>query len=241
MDLKELENGINPYKHWYYQTKKIRLMHSFKKEVVSFHRKVTIIDIGAGSGFFSQEIYSHYSEYIERILLVDLHYSDEEIIHSKGQFTQKSKSLPLSIENSFIIMMDVLEHIEDDNGFLKDLRRRIKGRNYFFVTVPAFQQLWSGHDVFLGHFRRYTLQQINRLLQENKLPSQKIYYQYGLIFPLVYLLRKFRNKTSKQQNDMKPTHPIVNSILKKFLSLEMRVTHFNQWFGLTCTVEGYVE
>lgn len=57
MDLKELESGVNPNTHWYYQTKKIQLRKFFEKKVVAPRQKVTVIDIGSGSGFFSQEIY----------------------------------------------------------------------------------------------------------------------------------------------------------------------------------------
>jgi hypothetical protein len=241
MDLKELKSGVNPNTHWYYQTKKIRLRKFFEEKVVSPRRKVTVIDIGAGSGFFSQEIYRCYPKHIEQILLVDLYHSDEEIDQTMDKFIRKMRELPPIIENSFVIMMDVLEHIKDDDKFLCELKNRIKSRNHFFVTVPAFQQLWSGHDVFLGHFRRYTLKQIDKLLRECGFSIQNRYYQYGFIFPLVYLLRGLGNKSTEPRNDMKPVNSIINLILQTVLSLEMKFARFNQWFGLTCTVEGYVE
>lgn len=241
MDLKELESGVDPHTHWYYQTKKLRLISFFKAKIALYDKRVTLIDVGAGSGFFSLELYKLYPRSIARILLVDLHYTDREVEQTKGQVVQKIRNLPDSIENSIIIMMDVLEHIEDDVSFLKDVISRVKGRCYFFVTVPAFRQLWSGHDVFLGHFRRYSLSEIKHSLIKANFFPRKSYYQFGMIFPIVYFLRKLANKSSQAKNDMKPVNPVVNEILKQLLGIEMLLTQYNHWFGLTSTVEGYIE
>jgi hypothetical protein len=107
------------------------------------------------------------------------------------------RELTPMIENSFVIMMDILEHVKDDDKFLCELKSRMKSPNHFFVTVTAFQQLWSGHVVFLGHFRRYILKQINKLLRECGFSIQNRYYQFGLNFPLVYLHRGLGNKSTE--------------------------------------------
>ena len=54
-------------------------------------------------------------------------------------------------------MMDVLEHVSDDVGLVREYAKRAKPGTRFVVSVPAFMWLWSGHDVFLEHHRRYTL------------------------------------------------------------------------------------
>jgi hypothetical protein len=54
------------------------------------------------------------------------------------------------------ILMDVLEHVADEQSFLSDLRRCLAHRGLAVVTVPAHPTLWSEHDVRLGHRRRYT-------------------------------------------------------------------------------------
>jgi hypothetical protein len=62
-----------------------------------------------------------------------------------------------------VLLMDVIEHIDDDRGFL----RTLCGRSWFdagttaLITVPAYQALFCSHDTFLGHYRRYS----NRLLR----------------------------------------------------------------------------
>jgi hypothetical protein len=190
MDLKELESGVDPKIHWYYQSKKIPLFAYVKK---IFHRQkkpLTIIDLGSGSGFFMYELYEQIPEMISKIYLVDIGYSDQEIETTKNQVIEKTKELPPRIENAVVVMMDVLEHLEHDTAMLKAIKEKSQDTNFFFITVPAFMGLWSGHDVYLGHYRRYTRQTLALLLKNASFQKEKLYYIYGLIFPLVWLKRK---------------------------------------------------
>ena len=60
--------------------------------------------------------------------------------------------------NSFfdlVTAFDVLEHLEDDLIVLKEMKRIIKPGGLMMITVPAFPFLWSPHDNYLGHRRRY--------------------------------------------------------------------------------------
>lgn len=54
-------------------------------------------------------------------------------------------------------VFDVVEHIEDDVGFLNHLWELLIPGGMLYLTVPAYQSLWSQEDVDGGHFRRYTL------------------------------------------------------------------------------------
>lgn len=71
----------------------------------------------------------------------------------------RSDSLPA------IGVFDVVEHVEDDPGFVRHLRSLLVPGGYLFVTVPAYQWLWSVNDEHAGHFRRYTLRGMRTLLQ----------------------------------------------------------------------------
>jgi SAM-dependent methyltransferase len=53
-------------------------------------------------------------------------------------------------------LFDVLEHIEDDAGFIGELHRMLAPGGLVYVTVPSHEWLWSTADVDAGHFRRYT-------------------------------------------------------------------------------------
>jgi SAM-dependent methyltransferase len=55
-----------------------------------------------------------------------------------------------------IVLLDVLEHIPDDQGALRSLKSKLAPGGRLFVAVPAMPSLWSGHDVAHHHQRRYT-------------------------------------------------------------------------------------
>lgn len=60
---------------------------------------------------------------------------------------------------------DVLEHIEDEQAFLGEIRRCLAADGRIYLTVPAGRWLWSDADVQAGHFRRYTVASLQRALQ----------------------------------------------------------------------------
>ncbi len=240
MDLRELTTGVDEGKHWYYQTKSIPLIHYFEDAASKGAGKLDLLDIGAGSGFFSQALYQRFGARIGRVVLVDTGYTAEETSKEKTDGFERAKLLPDTISNSFILMMDLLEHLADDAALLAEIRRRTTGENYFFVTAPAFNFLRSGHDEFLGHYRRYSRKRLVHLLRQHGFVVDRAYYLYASIFPLALLLRKLRPKSSPLKSDLKPAHPLVNTLLKLIIGLEARAARINTLFGLTCVAEGSI-
>src|SRR5258706_13104357 len=100
MDLKELESGVDPKTHWYYQSKKLPLISFVRKIYSKKKTPLTLIDVGSGSGFFMYELMEAVPEMISKIYLVDIGYSEEEIATTKNQHIEKIKSLPDKIENA---------------------------------------------------------------------------------------------------------------------------------------------
>ncbi len=238
MDLKELESGVDPKTHWYYQAKKIPLI-AFVKEVFKEKKfPVTMIDIGSGSGFFMYELYQQVPEMIAKIYLVDIGYTNEESAATKNQIIEKMRYLPDKVENGIVVMMDVLEHLEDDQAMLKAIKEKAKGENHFFITVPAFKSLWSGHDVFLGHYRRYTMKILSDLLELCSYKPDRVHYIFGLIFPLVWLTRTLSNKKGIPKSDMQPLHPILNGALNLVSGAEMNISKHNRYAGVSVLAAG---
>lgn len=242
MDLKELESGVDPSVNWYYQSKKVPLFKYFKQLVKTQNKKLTVIDFGSGSGFFAYELFEAFPEHIEEVLLIDIGYTEEEMEATKQQPVKKLRYIPHGINDSIVIMMDVLEHIEDDYAILEDIKKRLGENAHFFITVPAFMSVWSSHDVYLGHYRRYTIPMVKKLLTGTNCKIDQQYYIYGSIFPLVWLVRRLKknedNMTNPESSDMKPLPGPVNFILKQYNSFEMNFRKLNKLFGLTCVAEG---
>ncbi len=242
MDLKELESGVDPGKHWYYQSKKVPLFKFFKNLASNQGKKLTVIDFGSGSGFFAYELLEAFPEYVSDVLLIDIGYTQKEMDATKGQKVQKMHFIPEGINDCVVIMMDVLEHIEDDYAILKDIKSKVGENAHYFITVPAFKSIWSSHDVYLGHYRRYTIPMLSKLLKTNDCPIDNNYYIYFSLFPVAWLVRKIKQTEESMENpeasDMKPVPGPLNFLLKQYNSFEMNFRKANKLFGLTCVAEG---
>jgi SAM-dependent methyltransferase len=65
-----------------------------------------------------------------------------------------------------VTCLDVIEHTPDDRCTLRELRRVTRPGGTLVVTVPAYQALWSAHDVVNGHYRRYRVPELRAAAQE---------------------------------------------------------------------------
>lgn len=85
--------------------------------------------------------------------------------------------------------LDVIEHVDDDAAIVAEMSRVIVANGTAVITVPAFQQLWSEHDVAVGHRRRYSKSALGSLVERHGLEvSESTYFFSYLAFP-AWLLR----------------------------------------------------
>lgn len=93
---------------------------------------------------------------------------------------------------------DVVEHIEDDEGIVKEMYKRLSLNGVFISTVPAFQTLWSADDILAGHFKRYTTQTYTNLLKKAGFEIEYCSYFFSFIALPLYLLKAIPFKLSKK-------------------------------------------
>jgi SAM-dependent methyltransferase len=86
-------------------------------------------------------------------------------------------------------MFDVLEHIEDETGALRQAHALLRPGGRLFLTVPAYAFLHSADDVAAGHFRRYALADLARALAGAGFRMEHATYMFAPLPPLVFLLR----------------------------------------------------
>jgi hypothetical protein len=121
-------------------------------------------------------------------------------------------------------LFDVLEHVEDDTGFLNEIHRCLTPSGRLYMTVPAMPWLWSYDDVAAGHYRRYTLRELTTKLQKGGFSVLFSSYLFvPLPFPLLALrsLPSMFGRRSLPQNTYAPLHqPAKTTLLNRLLDLE---------------------
>ena len=90
--------------------------------------------------------------------------------------------------NSFDVVcaFDVIEHVEDDQTAVDEMRRVSKTGGILYITVPAFMFLWSEHDEVNQHYRRYSKAQILRLLPKDGSVLFASYFNSILFIPISF-------------------------------------------------------
>lgn len=86
-------------------------------------------------------------------------------------------------------LFDVLEHIEDETAFLRTVCSVLAPGGRLYITVPAHAFLWSADDDYAGHFRRYTLSGLCRVVQALGLQVDFASYFFFFLPLPIFLLR----------------------------------------------------
>ena len=222
MDLKEQEilSG-QADNHWYYVSKG-RALCSFIAGV----DVPEILDVGAGSGVFARRMLVNGVS--ARAVCVDPNYSREWDEQCHGKPIQFRRALA-EVTQRLILMIDVLEHVDDDLVLVSSYMNEAPSGTLLLISVPAFEFLWSGHDVFLEHKRRYTLPKVESLVRRTGLEVVRGRYFFASLFPLVALMRlhdRWRLAAGRMPKSALTRHSVwVNDLLRRLHYLE-QVTLF---------------
>ena len=230
MDLKEEHLlGEKVGEHWYYRSTSAAML-----KMTAPLRSRQILDVGAGSGFFSKYLLSH--THAESALCIDPFYPEEfDTTHAGKPIAYRRECT--DTDSDLVLMMDVLEHVEDDLALLNRYVAMAPPGTRFMMTVPAFQFLWSGHDEFLGHHKRYTLSMLVELVGRAGLLVEQHAYYFGLIFPLAAAVRTaerlLRQHDHLPASDLKQHSRLVNLLLSMICRAELPFFRFNRLAGLS--------
>jgi len=230
MDLKEEEIlGDQVDAHWYYKAKAAALL----KDCAGLN-PISILDIGAGSGFFSHQLLAHTTA--ARATCVDIGYAQDRDELCAGKPLHFRRAIAAS-DADLVLAMDVIEHVGDDASLMRPYVERVPAGARFVFSVPAFGFLWSGHDVFLGHHRRYTLAELERSIATFGLVLDWSHYYYGLVFPLAVATRVLERvkpgQGSEPKSQLRRHGTVVNATLSALCAVERPFMRANKLGGLT--------
>jgi SAM-dependent methyltransferase len=120
---------------------------------------------------------------------------------------------------------DVVEHVADGVGALRELFRVTRPGGHVLVTVPAYRWLWTDSDVQLGHHRRYTRPQIVRECRLAGATVSRASYFNATLLPAIAAARWVRRRRGRPMaaTELEQTRPAANRLLGLPLVAEARL------------------
>lgn len=135
------------------------------RDALAGRRGLDVLDCGAGDAYFSSTLKGAVPA-VRSITCYDANYDATTLSRLGGMYPSLgfSRSRP-DRRFDVVLMLDVLEHVDDDEAFLSGMVREcVAEGGLVLLSVPAWPLLFSRHDTFLGHHRRYTPAACDRVL-----------------------------------------------------------------------------
>jgi len=225
----------------------------------------SILDIGCGTGT-ELSVLKKYG----RVTALDFDQATLDLIKQQGIQTILADIEKFSLpQNNYdaVCCFDLLEHLTDDQKVLNNIFHSLKNNGYLIFTVPAWQFLYSTHDLALQHCRRYSQRELRKKTAAAGFNIIMVGYWNSILFPLEAMVRLFNkfnkssakgacplmqrhgrrgsasggNKKTVYQPDSKPLHPLVNQLLFSILNLENTLINYGIKFPFGLTIYGIAQ
>ncbi|OQX71686.1 hypothetical protein B6D52_00705 [Candidatus Parcubacteria bacterium 4484_255] len=220
--------------YWWFSARQ-KIIMALVSKAIAVQKNLNILDAGCGAGNFIVPMRKY-----GQVWAVDNSPHAIKFCQTKKIRVYKSslKTMPFA-DNFFDItlVLDVLEHINDDSIAIKELKRVTKKNGLIFITVPAYQFLWSYHDVSHNHKRRYTIKTLKNKLRKNNLQVLKATYFNTFLFLPIVLIRFIKKLSHSEKPDINRINPLLNTFLEFIFSCEKQlIKHINFPFGISLII-----
>jgi ubiquinone/menaquinone biosynthesis C-methylase UbiE len=223
--------------HWWYRA--LRQLQTKAHRRFAPKAPLRILDVGCGTGAFLAMANSW-----GECTGIDIAPEALACCRRRGQkhlARASALALPFPDEQFDVIaLMDVLYHkqVSDKDAPLREIYRLLKPGGIVMLNVPAYQWLFSSHDVAVHTDKRFTRPEIIALLQKNGFHVAFAGYWNTLLFPAVASARLLRKVTPQRGSDLDDaTGPLMGGICTTLLSLEQRLMPYLP-FGLSVFAVG---
>lgn len=210
--------------HWWFIARRRIVAAIVKKYAPELKESSEVLDAGCGTGGnlnYFKNLYPNIKGMEMNLQACELAVKKTGVQVEYGKFPDE---IPFKdTEFDLVLMLDVLEHLDDDILALNNIRKIIKNKKYLVATVPAFNFLWSGHDEIHHHKRRYTLEELRKKAEKcGFVPIYSSYFNF-LLFPLILIYRILKIDNS---DDLQAVQPALNIFLSRVMSFEAKLMKY---------------
>jgi SAM-dependent methyltransferase len=181
-----------------------------------------VLDYGCGTGGFLYQLSKKMK--FRSCLGVDVaEGAIEKALNRSSNYSQIKKNDFNAVSGmDLIFLMDALEHIENDEAFLRNIFGKMKIGAHLLISVPAFSCLFSSWDKALGHYRRYKKNNLGQVIKVTGGSVIYMDYAFSYLFPAVALKRIIGQAKYDKNNCEFPFVPsFLSSILLKLNAFEV--------------------
>ncbi len=180
-------------RHWWFRGRReivARVLEARLPEGAS------VLDVGCGTGFVLERL-------AERFEVTGL--EPDATVRARAHPSIAAKLLPGGSDDlsalggrrfDAVLMLDVLEHVDDDVAALSHVKPALQADGLLLATVPANPKLWSQHDVLNQHRRRYTKAVLAEKLQAASYKVLHLSHINSRLYPLAWAYRHAARDTN---------------------------------------------
>ena len=234
----EIMNRVED-KHWWFVGRRAILesfLGTIQTELKTQNSELKILDVGCGTGA-NLEMLANFGESEG----VDVSDDALEFCRAKGLKVHKglAEELPFEDESFDVVTaLDVVEHLDDDIGGLKEMNRVMKKSGRALIFVPAFMWLWGVQDDISNHRIRYTKKQIVERLEKSGFEIERATYANWTFFAPILAGRTLMKITGiKPESENNVNVSALNGIFGKIFSAEkLWLRNFDFPFGVSIVI-----
>jgi SAM-dependent methyltransferase len=173
-------------RHWWLRSREEAILEVLHRYFPS-NAGLKILDVGCGDGLFFDRL----AEFGD----VEGVEPDAGLVNPEGPHRSRIRIAPFDMNfrssesYSLVLMLDVLEHLDDPSAALHQAYSLLDPAGALLLTVPAFQLLWTNHDVINQHRVRYRRKTLGPLLRQAGFVILEEWYWYQWTCPAKLAIR----------------------------------------------------
>lgn len=205
-------------KHWWFVAR--RLIIEQVIQTLKLPESAEIFEVGCGTGGNLEmlarygEVYGMELDETARLFASDFKLGDIQPGCLPDDIPFPDKTFDL------IVLLDVLEHLEDDTASLQALSQKLKPSGWLLITVPAYPWLWTRQDELLHHKRRYLRRNLQQVVGGASYRVHFSSYFNFFLFPLITGGRLLLTLLNKNEDELVMPPDRMNQLLTNVFAFE---------------------